>query len=167
MAFANANFAAGPYTMTYDGTTVGLLSADGIRHMHRVKRKLVTVNQYGQTPVDGVEQGVEAFLQLTFKEWNAKTQLAMWPTSATLGNLGTPGVLTTSLAKAIVLTAVAGTPAASIGPATITYPYAILAEENDVGFLMAADERDVPILFRLFHDYNSGTPRFFTTTAPV
>lgn len=166
MAFANANFAAGPYTMTYDGTTVGLLNSDGIRHFQRGKRKLITVNQHGQTPVDGIEQGVEAFLQLTFKEWNAKTRLAMWPWSATLGQLGTVGVLTTSLTKAIVLTAVAGTPAASIGPATITYPYATLAEENDVGFLMACDERDIPILFRLLPDYNSGTPRFFVTTDP-
>ena len=96
----------------------------------------------------------------------------MWPwgtaTPPTFdGTPGAIGKLATDYAKAIVLTAEAGSLAATASAggvpnaAKFTAGMAILAPENDVEFLFGAVETDVPVLFDLFLYDDAGTKRFF------
>lgn len=82
---------------------------------------------------------------------------AMWPYNATKWTMGTVGRtdVGSSLVKQIVLTAVAGTPAAA-APATMTFPKSILREGFPIELLFAPDLREVPLQFRIYPDSTTG-----------
>lgn len=161
---ALGDFAPGYYSMTYDGDDMGLV--EGVRRLRRrANAQMITTDKYGL--VDGVYKGGECFLAMTFKEWNADIQAALWPFGADIGEMGLNGRLLTGMAKAIVLTAEAGTPAATLGPATITANLAILAPENDVEVILGNEQRDVPVLFQLFpYEGSDEKIRWFSVTEP-
>lgn len=145
------SFIAGRYTATYGGDALGQ-TEDGIRLIHSVFKRLITGDAGGQTPQDAIYQGMEAFIQYTLIEWNAEgAALALWPYgSGYLNASAAIGSLDSSHVNQLVMTAVAGTPANTTGPATITLPNTILAEGFPVEILFAPDLRTVPIRQRIY-----------------
>ncbi len=113
----------------------------GSAYLTRFFKRLITGDLAGQTPQDAVYQGREQFVSFRLIEAasagadaiaepyaldNNELKLGVIGTLDIQGNVATGSPQ--PYAKALVLTAVAGTPAAQGGPATITFPYAILAE---------------------------------------
>lgn len=144
------SFIAGPYTATYKQLALGQ-TADGFRLTHSFFKRLITGDSYAQSPQDDVYQGAEMFCQFRLIEYNAAgTKAAMWPYGTYL-TMGTVGRVSKQqgLAGSLVLTALAGTPAAGT-PATLTFSYAILAEGFPVDLLFAPDLREVPLRMRVY-----------------
>lgn len=167
---ALGTFAVGEYTSTYDGTTCGIVTSGGwnLRYRPSVK-KINDTSTYGDTLIDGIYRGMTGVqLMVTFKEWIAQVKKAVWPYSnaspAFDGALGTIGKLQSDMAKAIVLTPVTGTPAATNGPTLFTASKAILSPDNDISILFGPDERNIPVLFDLLLYDDAGTKRFFAVT---
>lgn len=164
---ALGTFRPGPYTATLNSVALGIMSGDGAKLKFRPGRiPINNTSAYGDTLIDGIYRGVASCqLLVTFKEWNAAVQAAIWPwpsTPAHDGTIGVIGALQSAQAKVLVLTAVASTPAAANSPGTIfTAGLALLAPENDVEVLFGPVETDVPVLFDLFLYDDSGTKRLF------
>lgn len=170
-----ANFVAGQYTATYNSKALGQ-TADGYRLSHQVFKRMVTGDAGGDTPQDGIYRGMEVMLAFRLIEAAAAgVDELIYPYSATPGTPGTMGVIGRTdvrgsanavtpgvMAKSIVLTALAGTPAANDGPATITLPLAILAENFPVDILYAPDLREVPLRMRVYPTMATGV--FWTET---
>ena len=170
-------FAPGPYTMTYTPPTgtpgAGVAQnpglVDGVRILSQSISEIpVFADAYGQSQIDGIYAGGGALVRMTFKEWKAAVWNIIWPfhaTSGALGNMGQVGRMMSDLAGQIVLTPVAGTPAASAGPQTgaiITIPLAIVSPLNDRDIIMGCAERNVPIVFRCFPYNNAGTIQWYS-----
>jgi hypothetical protein len=171
-ASATPTFAMGHYSMTYDpvgstgATNCGLVK--GVRLLRgRHSYRMMTADQWGDTEIDGIYRGQNWSLQVTFKEWNAVVREAICPFAATAGDwggLGTIGQLAAARGGPIVLTPVSGTPAATNGPTAITIQNAVLAPENDIDIILGNEERDIPVLFKIFPTVVSTVVRFFTLT---
>lgn len=157
-------FAPGYYAMTYDGADCGLV--EGVRRLRRKsKGQPISADKWGDTVIDGVYRGGDCFLQVTFKEWTSTVRGILWPYDADFGDIGQCGRLWSDLAKAIVLTAQSGSPAATNGPATITANLAMIAEENDIEISLGNEQRDVSVLFRLLpYNISTGREAWFTVT---
>lgn len=164
----------GPWTATFNAVALGITTDDGFTlRYRRSSEKINNTNLYGDSLIDGIFRGYGSVqLLATFKEWNVALQHAMFPHSGASppvfdGIQGVVGTLDSAQAEPIVLSAVAGTPAASANVAgvananTFTAAKAIIAPENDVEFLFAAKQTDVPILFDLLLYDDTGTKRFF------
>ncbi len=159
------SFIAGQYTATYKTSALGQ-TAEGWRCSHQFFKRLITGDTYAQTPQDAVYQGAEVFVQGRLIEYNATGALgAFWPYSSTIFALGVIGRLdvASSIAGALVLTALAGTPAAA-APATLTFTQAILAEGFPVELLFAPDLREVPLRFRCYPYFATPNQVFGVTT---
>lgn len=150
-------FIAGPYVATFNAQAMGQ-TAEGYRLSWEFFKRLITGDAFAEAPQDGVYRGAQMHLAATLIEYNAAAvAAAVWPYHATMWTTGQVGRLDvgTSLIKQIVLTAVAGTPAATV-PATLTIPKAILAEGFPVEILFAPDLREVPLRFRAYPDASTG-----------
>lgn len=170
-----SNFVAGQYTATWNSLALGQ-TQEGFRLSHSFFKRLITGDLAAQTPQDAVYQGREQFVAFRLIEAAAAGAgaLAEPYQAANNGiNLGTIGVLDiqgsavgsgfNGPAHALVLTAVAGTTAATFGPATITFPYSILAEGFPVEVLYGPDLRDIPIRMRCYPDM-AASGRFASLT---
>ncbi len=152
-------FLAGQYTGTYTAPAGSALSigqtAAGLTIEHQVFAKPVTGDTFADTPQDGIFRGMAMFASYTLIEHNAAGAAGLlWPYGSSYLTQGVVGRLLSAMAGSLVMTAVAGTPAAS-APASQTHPKAILAEGFPVGILYAPDLRVVPMRQRLFCN-NSG-----------
>ena len=148
-------FIAGRYTATYNALALGQ-TADGFRLNWQLFGQEIRGDAFGQTVQDTVNQGADMDLAARFIEYNAAAMAsAMWPLSATPWDMGVVGRLDvgSSIAKAIVLTAVSGTPAAAV-PATMTLSLASLKKGTPVEILMAPALREVPLRFRIYPNSN-------------
>lgn len=161
-------FVPGVFAGTYNGTTLGLTTSDGWRLKWRDSvKKINDTNAYGDTLIDGIYRGKSGVqLMVTVKEWNSIVKAAIWPYSVPAtpvfdGKLGQIGQLTSNVAKAIVLTPEASSPAAGVAETILTASKAILSPDNDLEFLMGPVERDIPLLFDLLLYDDSGVKRFF------
>lgn len=155
-------FIAGRYTATWNSLALGQ-SADGLRVMHQIFKRLITGDAWGDTPQDGIYRGAAVMVSVNLIEYNAAAIATLkWPYNATAWDMGVIGRLDvgSSLVKSLVLTAVASTPAAST-PASITMANTILAENFPVEILLAPDLREVPIRLRT---YPNGSGVFATET---
>lgn len=144
------SFIAGQYTATYGGAAVGQ-AAEGFRLSHQFFKRLITGDSYAEAPQDAVYRGAAVELGFTAIEYNAAAMASLiWPygTLLDMGRVGRTDV-GSSLTKALVLTAVAGTPAAN-APASLTLTAAILKEGFPVDLLMAPDLREVPLRLRAY-----------------
>lgn len=164
---ALGTFAPGYYTCTYDGNDLGLV--EGVRRLRRRHRaQPIAADKYGDSMIDGVYRGGDCFLQMTFKEWTSAVRSALWPFDADFGDMGQCGRLLSDLAKSLVLTVEANSPAATAGPSTVTASKVILAPENDVEIIFGNEQRDVPVLLQLLpYDYSGGRIVWFTVTNPA
>ena len=150
MAFFDADFSFGAYGAAYGGKEVGLLEGI-VKFQQTAHAQDVRCSRYADSVIDGVYRGANAFITLQIKEWNADTKRIMWPFNTE--DLGTSGIIGRSMfdmAKPLVLTAVQGTPAYLKGPRTRTFPRVIFAPEHNIEVIFGAEERNVPILLRVF-----------------
>lgn len=140
------SFIAGPYTLTYNAQTLGIVEDAINMELTPVVDPIVGDNLGGSIQ-DGVYRGGNMYLDMVLQEYNAAGALAaFWPYADAYGKIGTPGVLLSGVAKALVLTAVAGTTAT---PATITANKAVLAPNFPVRMLFGSRLRNVPLRFQL------------------
>lgn len=148
-------FIAGASTATWNSLALGQ-SEDGYTTSHQSFMELIRGDSYAETPQDGVYRGTEFDISWRAVEYNAAgIQTAFWPWSATIYTAGVPGRLAvaSALAKALVLTSISGTTAATV-PATTTFTYAIIKENFPVDITYAPRLRYVPLRMRIYP--NSG-----------
>lgn len=116
---------------------------------------------YGDTMLDIIYRGCDWFFQTEFKEYRAGPIAVAFPWGA-IGVLGTIGRLGSDVALPLVLTATAGTPAATT-PATLTAPKAILAPNSNPRAQFNSRLRTLPVRMVLLPVSDTGI-RAFTTT---
>ena len=143
-------FIAGKYAATLGGSTVGQ-TADGIRISHSASKRLITGDNFADTVQDAIFRGLNLFVNYRLMEYNATAARAcFWPYGSSYLTMSTViGTLDSANASQLILTALAGTPAAA-APATVTLPLVILAEDFDVELLFAPDLREIPIRQRIY-----------------
>lgn len=144
------SFIAGPYTATYKTLALGQ-AAEGYRVSHQFFKRLITGDTFAEAPQDEVYRGAEMFVNFRLIEYDAAGIAGiMWPYGAYLIN-GQVGRVSRqqSITGALLLTAIAGTPAANT-PATFTLTNTILAEGFPVELLHAPDLREIPVRLRCF-----------------
>ena len=158
-------YASGEYTATYNAKALGN-TQDGWRMEVTGGRKGVTVDKYGDMEVDGVYRGVNVFFECILKDWAQYDTSAgppavqsgmndlWWPYSTTFGRVGVVGRLEvqSSMTAALVLTALAGTPAAvaTIGPLSITASKAILDADFARTVNFNSEDRSIPVRIRSY-----------------
>lgn len=153
-------FTAGKYDGLYDAASIGQ-TGDGINNSHEVSKQLIVGDNFGDAVQDAVYRGANMFCGFTLLEFEAaKAQLAFWPYSATIYDMGVIGRLDvatgtnqTAIVKVLNFTALANTPAAlDSAPLTFDFPRAILRENFPVEILYGPVAREVPISMRLYPD---------------
>jgi hypothetical protein len=165
---------AGRYSATYNkpgdsARSLGI-TREGFTIGARIKNEVVDrTDAYGQgTVVETFYQGQTVNISAIFHEQiagvlNAVSPYGAWAgTGAVQWSLGTIGTQGSDLAGILVLTATAGTPAAT-SPATLTATYALQMEDVDVDLLFGPQHRVFPWRARLF-PFLSTNVKFFTST---
>lgn len=166
-------FVAGRYTNAYNSVDVGI-STDGVELQQDSAAEFIDrTDAYGDSIIDWVYRGGNVFLQYEAKAYKAGSITPFWPWGAlgvmqAVGTTPAPiGRLASDVAAATVLTALAGTPAAS-SPATLTASKSILAPNNPARLLFSSRLRTVPVRLQSLptESVASGTTttRWFTTT---
>ena len=147
MAFGT--WACGPYTATYNGNDVGLI--EGVwRHQQTAEAADIRSGRFGDSVIDGIYRGGNCFAVAVFKEWTANIRRMLWPFDTVLGDSGKHGRSMVDMSSVLLLTAIAGTPAATAGPATRSFPRAIFSPGHNKEVLLGNEERNVPIVFRCY-----------------
>lgn len=149
-------FVAGQYTATIGASPVSIGQVkEGFRRTHEFFKRLITGDNFAEAKQDAVYRGGDVHVQFTLLEYDAAgTATLIWP-YGTFGDLGVIGVLDTSVATPLILTAIAGTTAAT-RPATMTFPTCVLAEGYPVELLFAPDLREVPLRLRCYPNPTAG-----------
>lgn len=156
---------AGAYTAAWNSNGVGKTDS-GIRLMVRNHQAPIRSDYYGDSLLDLIYRGQDVSVSVISQEYVTAMTGGGWPWSATVGAVGTVGVLAcgSSIAKSLVLTAVAGTSAAAT-PATLTGQMAILQEGHTLELLYANQLRQVPLAWNLLpYSVDSAAPVWFSMT---
>lgn len=184
------DIATGPYLATYNasGAVAGTPGQNAdpaarslgmVDNVHRFTRAAAAedvgnTNLYGSTVIDGIYRGGQMFVMLTIKEWPAYIRDILWPFATNFGDVGQVGRMLSSMAGAIVLTPVEGTPAYVKDPIIRTFGKAIISPEHNVDIPLGPTARDVPLVFRCFpYNVTTGegesavTRQVWFTEAPV
>jgi hypothetical protein len=162
-------FVAGRYTGTYNSVDLGIMEGGYEISWAISMENIDNTDAYGDTVIDQVLRGMNVFAQWNAKEYKAgplaaATPLSTLPPTGTSSlKLGLIGRLATDVAATLVLSATAGTPAAT-SPASLTAAEAILAEGYDVRLLFDSRHRKVPVRMRLLPYTASTDTIFFSTT---
>lgn len=166
MAVITGDFAPGPYQVTYKGQAVGLMEGP-IRHQQNVIALPIRASLYGQNIIDYIVQGGGVFAVLVMKEWNTNVKALMHPFDASHGIFPLTGTLINTFFGSLVLTALAGTPAATEGPVTRTYPISGLLPGHNLDITLGPVERNTPVVVCALPEVNgatTGQPKYFTDT---
>jgi len=166
---AVGGFIAGPYTVTYDGVSVG--QTNGIRLGWRMHAQPITGDAYGDSIQDFVYRGGDVWVSMVLNEYTAAAgRKAFWPYYTTgaaetdvgiMSNAASPiGRLLSGLAKPLVLTPVANTPAASAGH-TFTIDKAILSPGTPIQLLYEHALGTVPLRFNCVPQGAIGSEEWF------
>ncbi len=157
---------AGPYTATYNGVALGVFEGDaGLPTLERTdsEEAIGNTSAYGKAVIDGIFLGSNWTAQFTCIEYKAGPLSAFAPYHATLGAMGTVGVLLYSLSKALIFTAVAGT-SASATPTTLTSLNTLLLPGFSARLMYGPTLRKVPLRLRLFPYLVGNVVSHFTQT---
>lgn len=158
---ALGTYVAGAATATYDATALGQ-TQEGYEIQYEPKADMINRSDiYGDTMLDIIFRGADVFAQMEFIEYKAGPLAVAFPW-ASQGALGLIGRLGSDVAKALVFTAVAGTPAALV-PATLTASKAILAPNGNPRFSINSRLRTIPLRMVLL-PYDSSGIKHYTTT---
>lgn len=156
---------AGAYTVTYDGTSIGIfVGEDGfpVITQKELSKPIGPTSRYGRSKADSVQLGLDFVWAAVLLE-AGKGMPALTPYAA-FGVQPLVGTLKYSYAKALVMTAVAGTPAAAT-PATLTASKAILADGHEGKLMYGPDVRQLALALDLLPYILSGsTVGNFSTT---
>lgn len=166
MAAITGDFPPGPYQVTYKAAAIGLMEGP-IRHQQNLMGLPIRASLWGQNIIDYIMQGMGVFAVIVLKEWNTNTKALMWNVNASHGIAPVAGMLYNPYCGALVLTALAGTPAATEGPATRTYNLAGLLPGHNLDVAMGPVERNVPVVVCALPEQNSsntGEPKYFQDT---
>lgn len=154
----------GQYTITWNGTSMGIFEGDaGLPTIGQTsfEEAVNSTDKYAKSRIDGIYQGADFFFQATAIEYKSGSIAAWWPYGA-MGVMGIIGRLRYDMSAALVLTAIAGTPAAS-SPATITSSHTILQASFPTQLLYGPTLRKLPIRQDMY-PYVSGSVVWFTQT---
>lgn len=167
----------GVWSFVYNSVALGLTNGDGFKlKFKRKSKKVNNTNLYGDALIDGIFMGLgDVQLVTTLKEWNAGVQHLINPNGTAGpppvfdGIQGIVGTLDSAKAQQLVGTCLTGTPDATISKGGVANAntftcLAILAPENDIEFLMAPQETDIPVLLDLLLYDDSGTKRYWKWT---
>lgn len=159
-------FAAGPYTalVTTPGQSAaagGLLQDGWVLEWTLLEQVLDKSDAYGRTQIESFHQGLNAAISAIFHEWKAlelrllTPQANMLPILATRMDVGQVGMQGSDQASAMVLTAVAGTPAALVGPATVTISKVRQVGETPIQALLGPEKRTTAFRGRILPYYSA------------
>lgn len=153
-------FIAGRYVGTYNAVDVGI-TENGYELQQDSAHQLVSPSDaYGDSVLDLVYRGGNVHLQFESKAYKSGSITPFWPWGA-LGAMGTIGRLGSDVGAAMLLTATAGTPAAT-SPANLTANKSILAENFPARLLFSSVLRTVPVRLRcLPYDAGAGVIKWF------
>lgn len=157
---------AGAYTATYNANSVAPTTQGYELEVNFKGEMIGETDLYGETLLDYVYRGADARVMFEAQLYNANVLAAFYPWG-TFGQIATAaapiGRLAINVASALVLTAVANTPAAA-SPATLTASKSIIAPNNNGRLLFNSKHRKVPVSLLLLPSESGGTVTFFTTT---
>jgi hypothetical protein len=162
----NFTFISGGYTVTLGGTSLGQIE-DGIRFSYSKAVEEIRGDNFGDTTQDAVMRGVSGYMTIDFTltEWG-KVLSSYWFLGTVFGvmDAGIIGSLLSTKSAALVLTAVANTPAAAGAPSftTATFTNAVLAPGFNVSHLLAPRLRRIPLQFVALPFTASSVNKFFT-----
>lgn len=146
-------FVSGGYTVTYNAVSLGQLF-EGFTFQHTAHKEIITGDNIARAAQDAVFQGIDVTSDFTLGEWSRTTLLPVfWPYGAAWLTAGVVGRLDvgSGLVKQLVLTAIAGTPAAIADGTqvlTLTLPRSIIHEDFPVQTIMRPAHRRVPLRMR-------------------
>lgn len=170
MAVLSPSIPSGPYTATWviDGSArdIGLFEGP-IRLQQNLIGQPVMAHQWGRTIIDYIMQGAGCFGVIVIKEWTSYTKKFIWPFGSTHGIVDEPGKLFSGYCAQLVLTAVSGTPAATLGPVTRTYPYVATLPGHNLDITLGPTERNVVVAVAVLPEpsaQGSYKAKFFTDT---
>lgn len=159
-------FIAGRYTGTYNAVDVGITDQGYELEQGSTMEAIEESDAFGNSLIDGIYRGGNVFLQFLGKAYKAGAITPFWPWGA-IGVMATAAApisrLASDVAKAMVLTATANTPAAA-APATLTGSLSILAPNSPAKLLFNSKLRQVPIRLQFLPSENAGTVRWFSVT---
>ena len=161
-------FIAGKYDATFANVATGQIE-DGYEIEHSVSQEDIVGQDMGDSVQDGVYRGGNMFISFTLLEFSISSAMLSlwWMHSNTLGRMGKIGTLIQqNFAQSLVLTALAGTPAAGGGAVgSLTAAKCCWAPNFDVRILFAPRLRRVPLRLRLY-PYSDGASNnvWFSTT---
>lgn len=164
MAVITGDFPPGPYQATYDGQSSGLMEGP-IRHRQSAKGLPIMASLWGGNILDYIIQGGGVFVVMVLKEWNVNSKLIMHCQNASHGIFMESGKLYNTFCKQLVLTALAGTPAATEGPVTRTYPFCGVLPGHEIDVSMGPVERNVAVVLAVLPEQdstNTGRAKYFT-----
>jgi len=156
----------GAYAGTYNAVGIGP-TENGWRLRKSVSGQAIDESdQYGNTLIDFFYRGGSCRISCDAQEYKAGTIAPFWPWGS-LGQVITSavpiGMRASDVAKALVLTSTAGTPAAA-APATLTATYSVMAMGQDVELFFHSRLRTVPIILQLLPYTSSGSTVWFIIT---
>lgn len=164
MPAGNESLICGGYTLSWHSNPLGMFEGDsGLPQLEHstAAEEIGNTSVYGRSVIDGIYLGANWFATMTCLEYITGTKDAFWP-YATMGRMGTIGVLQFSISQALVMTAISGTSASST-PATLTATNTLLANGFTTRLFYGPTLRKVPLRFRLF-PYTSTQVKWFSET---
>ncbi len=147
MPAGNEAVVAGQYLVTWNGSSMGMFEGDaGCPALSQVEHEepVNNTDRYGRTKIDGFYLGGDWFFDGSCIEWLRNTVRAWWPFGANPMEMGTIARRRYDMSAPLLLTAIAGTPAAN-SPATITAAKALLAANFNTRLLFGPTLRKLPI----------------------
>jgi hypothetical protein len=143
------SFIAGRYTATWNALAMGQTKVGYDIEFQRFTEDIIGDN-YAQMVQDAINLGGEFTISTELIEYNAAAAATlMWPLSATKYDTGVIGILDSGKWMSLVLTALAGTPAAAT-PATMTTARSILHPRFPVKFRLGPSLRTLPLRLRAY-----------------
>lgn len=163
---AIGQFIDGAYIGTYNSVGIGI-TQDGYDLILSLKEEVINESdQYGNSLLDYFYKGGDCQIRCDSKEYAPGSVAPYWPWGAwgQMTNAALPiGRKASAVAKSLVLTSTAGTPAAT-APASLTATMAVLAPGQSSTLKFSTKLRTVPIFLQLLPDQVAGDTRWFTTT---
>lgn len=158
---------AGAYTGTWNSVALNYTRQGFSLNFTQKAERIEETDLYGLSLIDMVYRGATLSIDMIGKIYGAGTTGPLWPWTATFGVVyaaATPiARLATTVAQALVLTAVAGTPAAA-SPATLTAAKAIISPDNNMQVVFNSTLREVPLRWDVLLTESASVGSLFTTT---
>lgn len=149
-------YVAGHYTITLGGTDLGS-TENGyniVTHLHEVP---INDDEFGEGAADGIQAGADYEIEFTGIEW-PKVKAALGVATTAIGNTNdNVGKLMSGLAQTLIITPVAGTPAAATGN-TLTATKAIVV--SDYNWNAGYQLRKVPVRLHLYPDTSASNKAY-------